>query len=276
MITNPDTNFVYLADSLRYDHKLFYRELDKIISEFYPVEVIDDTADIWARDFMPIQVSNEIFVQFDYHPDYLVKFPHLRTDQKKISYTISSKLQTFPLNIDGGNVIKGRNWVIMTDKVFKENSKYPVKQIIQWLEKLFDVEKIIWLPWNKKEDIFGHSDGIVNFYNNETVLINDYTREPEIRSVYLKILKDSKLQWIEIAYNPYDNKRMMHACGIYVNFLQVGKLIIIPVFDMKEDELVMKQFGDLYKGYELRAINSRKIAEKGGVLHCISWNIFQP
>ena len=44
--------------------------------ELYNVEYsfLDETKDIWARDFMPIQLEKDLFVSYRYNPDYLRSF----------------------------------------------------------------------------------------------------------------------------------------------------------------------------------------------------------
>ena len=46
-----------------------------------PLRTIPGTQDIWCRDYMPIQVAEDRFVQFRYAPDYLGgQYRHLRAD----------------------------------------------------------------------------------------------------------------------------------------------------------------------------------------------------
>ena len=48
-----------------------------------PIEVIPGTADIWCRDYMPIQLDQDRFCQFVYAPDYLRGYEHLITPPEK-------------------------------------------------------------------------------------------------------------------------------------------------------------------------------------------------
>ena len=71
MITDQETNFLYLADSLR---KTKYHDFSKKFEELLIKSNIKHdwligTKDIWAVDFMPIQIGKNEFIQFDYQPD---------------------------------------------------------------------------------------------------------------------------------------------------------------------------------------------------------------
>jgi agmatine deiminase len=88
-------------------------------------------------------------------------------------------------------------------------------------------------------------------------------------------LHNARLNYIEIPYNPYDNKKDKNANGIYMNFLQMQQAIIIPTFGIKEDDAVVKQFEELFKGETIATVDGNEIAYEGGILNCISWNILK-
>jgi len=59
----------------------------------------------------------------------------------------------------------------MTDKVFIENPAIQQKDLIKKLEKIFETDKIVFVPRHPL-DFTGHADGIVRFLDDSTVLIN--------------------------------------------------------------------------------------------------------
>ena len=72
MITDNQTNFLYLADTLPVKHPDFYKEFQSLVLELeVPFSLLPTTKDIWAVDYMHIQLTKERFIQFDYNPDYL-------------------------------------------------------------------------------------------------------------------------------------------------------------------------------------------------------------
>ena len=59
----------------------------------------------------------------------------------------------------------------------------------------------------------------------------------------------------------------------YINFLQVGKHIIMPIFNIEEDSIAYNYIADAFPDCTIHQIEMAEIAEEGGALHCISWNI---
>ena len=197
-------------------------------------------------------IHPEKFVQFIYNPDYLRNYKKWRNTISD-GYAICEKIDIKPsrsdIVIDGGNVVKGKNKVIMTSKIFKENSQYEEKELIRLLIEKLEVEDVIIIPQEPK-DIFGHADGMVRFLDDNTVLINDYRNEKnqEFCINFRMSLHNAKLDYISIPYNPYNNETDRDATGVYINYLRMKFCIFIPLFGLKEDDVTIKQFEELFGG----------------------------
>jgi agmatine deiminase len=50
-------------------------------------------------------------------------------------------------------------------------------------------------------------------------------------------------------------------------------VIVVPVFDMVEDEIVVKQFEKIFSNDKIVTVLSNEIALQGGILNSITWNI---
>lgn len=145
--------------------KVFERIENTLIAHNIPIELLSHTKDIWARDYMPIALSNGSFVQYNYHPDYLSEERKYQSDPALVSSNLELLITKCPLIIDGGNVVKSEKAVIMTDKVFSENSGQLSKQeVIDLLKTHFGISKIYFIPWDKDAEKYGHSDGMLRFY----------------------------------------------------------------------------------------------------------------
>jgi agmatine deiminase len=160
MITDNETNHLYLSDRLNKDYpefcKNFIAELQK--HQIEP-NILPGTKDVWAVDFMPIQINKNEFIQFRYEPDYLREYPEQRNSASEIS-RICNKIKNRDKNltnikiissniiVDGGNVVRGNDTVIMCDKVFHENPNYGFNELTGKLKKALAIEKIIFVPWN--------------------------------------------------------------------------------------------------------------------------------
>jgi agmatine deiminase len=275
LITDVQTNFLYLADNLPKKYPSFYQEFEKILIECsISYGLLPGTKDIWCRDYMPIQVADNHFVQFVYNPDYLQSKKWLKTisDTGSICESIGISPKKSNILVDGGNVVRANNSVIMCDKVFRENTHISEKQLIRELQEQLEVNQVIFIPTDSTDKI-GHADGMVRFLDDKTVLINDYSKEkPHFQLAFRLALHNAGLNWIEIPYNPYQNQKRIQANGIYINYLQMKDVVTVPVFGIEEDEAVVNQFEKLFPKSKIATVDCNSVADEGGVLNCITWN----
>ena len=276
MISDNQTNKIYFSRKLEENPKYSEtcRQIIKTLDSYsVNYEFLEKTKDIWARDYMPIQVSEDKFIEYRYDPDYLKqnKYIDSRTKPEIVCNSINLKTAKTDIILDGGNVIKSKNCVILTDKIVTENKLlYGKIELIKRLEELFEVDNVILIPWDK-ESIYGHSDGMIRFIDDETVLIH------EIYEPYKSIqqqLKQHGLKWEYLRFNgPKFNEDMWP----YINFLQTKDLILLPKLNIDEDEQAFAQIQMYYPEYAERKriilIDMTEIVKGGGALNCISWTI---
>ena len=279
MIIDPQTNFLYLADTLPLKYPEFHQRFEQLLKRCgISFSILPHTKDVWAADYMPIQVAPDHYVQFVYNPDYLrstAKWRNTITDTRKVCEAIGISPVLSPVVLDGGNVSRSSDCVILCDKLFTENPAIAEKDLIRQLQDLFEVSKIVLVP-SHLFDFTGHSDGVLRWYDRHTVLINDYTNDPTGFGLRLRMaLHNAGLSYISIPYNPYRNQSDGDATGEYINFLWMEQAIILPVFGLKEDEQAVRQFEQLFPGKIIETIPASELAANGGVLNCISWNVFQ-
>ena len=63
------TNTLYFSELLPTDAPRLWQELSAVLEEHnIPYQLLPLTKDIWAVDYMPVQVSRSEFVQFCYDP----------------------------------------------------------------------------------------------------------------------------------------------------------------------------------------------------------------
>ena len=279
MIPDNQTNFLYLADILQKKYSNFFSQFEKVLNDCnINFQLLPQTKDVWAVDYMPVQIEKDNFVQFVYNPDYLrdtVKWSKTISDVDVICKAINLSPKKSNIILDGGNVTRTTDKVILCDKIFTENPTIKETDLIKELQVLFQVDKLIFIPTHPI-DFTGHADGMVRFYDSDTVLINDYSKEDLNFQLRFRLaLHNAGLNYIEIPYNPYDNKKDDHANGEYINFLQMQQAIIIPTFGIKEDDAVVKQFEQLFAGQTIATVDGNDLANDGGILNCITWNILK-
>ena len=283
MIIDSTTNYLYFADTLPKMYPTFYTSFLKVLNECkINFELLQCTKDVWAVDYMPIQIETDKFIQFDYKPDYLYtkKERNSISDVDCICKSIGLKTIKSDIILDGGNVVRTTDKVIMCDKIiFANQKKYSRKELIKKLHELFQVDKLFFIPQDPHDEI-GHADGMVRFINENKLIVNDYTSEQEaknkqfVRAFYIA-LDNTGIEYATLPYNPYNNQKLWHANGIYINYLQMKDVIILPTFGINEDEKSKEIISKLFPNYRIETINSNEIAFGGGVLNCITWNIMK-
>jgi agmatine deiminase len=285
MITDKETNFVYFSDRIKTDKRYtsFWERLEPLLIENnISFGFIENTKDIWCRDYMPIQISEKNFVEFKFYPDYLQEpeYSSILTIQSDIKIIEDLKPTKSALIIDGGNVIKSKNAVILTEKIFIENIAYTKEEVISELKMLFKIDNILIIPMHAKSyDLSGHADGMVRFLDDNTLLVSDYSSyaltwkkkmDGALEKTGLKIITFPSVDYLE-----RNSDADFTAIGIYINFAQIGDKILFPLFGVpgEKDIQAMGLTQSLYPDCKIIPINALDIAEQGGVLNCITWNI---
>ena len=73
--------------------------------------------------------------------------------------------------------------------------------------------------------------------------------------------------------NIKDSKYPESAMGIYLNYLEVNNLIILPIFDRDEDKQVIEILKKTFPEKTIETINYNRVAQEGGLLNCTTWVI---
>lgn len=175
MIQDFQTNMVYLAHGLSHYVPVCRSLLEALHREKIHAEILPFTSSykhVWARDYMPIQIEKTLVFYYEYWPDYLQGYDGYIPNVLEIIDRLH--LDRIPVDyvLDGGNFVKCGDKVIMTDKIFQENDWIEGKELLSTLEDYLQVQIVI-IPWDRYE-IFGHSDGMVQWIDGNRVLMNNY------------------------------------------------------------------------------------------------------
>ena len=231
--------------------------------------LLPNTKDVWARDYMPAY-SNGHYVSYVYNPDYLQN----EKDKKYITDNIAEvfdlsheDVTSTKLVIDGGNVIVCDDKVIMTDKIFDENSSLSKEEVIAEIERAFSA-KLVVIPWDKEEE-FGHADGMVRYVSDNHVLINQYKDiDPEFRQKLIDALSPYFSEISELEYG----KASSSQSWAHINYLQVDNYIFVPQLGIMTDKLALEQISKVFPTSKVVPVEVKGIVKNGGALNCVSWN----
>jgi agmatine/peptidylarginine deiminase len=278
MIADWQTNKIHLSDKLYADFPEVSKRIESKLIDFgNKPEILPNTYDIWARDYMPIQIANGKYIEYRYDPDYLqgnseeIETRELKTYADIVCDTIGLRTIKTDIIIDGGNVVKSENTIILTDKVVWENERhYSEKQLIKKLHVLFEVDKVVLIPWDE-ECVYGHADGMLRFVNNEKVLISGFYEKAhdEFKKWILESLDKAKIDrdWLRVSDNEVEDNIA------YINFLQTKDLILVPALNRPEDDKAIEEISKHFPKYADRIdkVDMREIVRYDGALNCITW-----
>jgi agmatine deiminase len=278
MIADSDTNVVFVADTLVGRFPELYAGLRAILTEHcIPLRTIQGTRDVWCRDYMPIQISEDRFVQFRYAPDYLTgKHRHLRADGEiGPSLPFVRNCERSEIVLDGGNLVRWTDRVIVCDKIFEENPSWKPSDLLRALGEVLGVGEVFVIP-TEPGDVLDHSDGVVRFAAKDVVLVNDFRIvDPGYRTVMRRVLRRAGLKVVELPYLPRIGRTrgIPPAFGCYLNYLWVGRVIVVPRFGVAEDAEVVNCFRRYFPESDVHHLDCTDLSAEGGILNCATWTV---
>ena len=184
----------------------------------------------------------------------------------------------------------GKPTIIMCSKVLNENNLSKEELTDLWNQFFDNQIRLILIEWEgKDENPIGHADGMVRYITEGKVLITNYCDldDEERLSEPLKEYFDiERLHFgdVEGIKGTEMWSLLISKSWGYINFLQVGKHIIVPKLDCEElDRIAVQQiqkaFGASYK-VELIDCDMTQILENpevntnsGGGLNCLTWTL---
>lgn len=266
---------VYLSGLLKTNYPETCGRLIQILEKHHvKYAFIEGTKDIWCRDYMPIQTPSGKLIQFKYDPSYLKKnaeWEASRSDVKEVCKLNNIDAQFSDINLDGGNVLICDGRAIISDRILSENPDRDKDELVKELSQLLECEIII-IP-AENDDMTGHADGMVRFVNRNTILGNNLEAEYKYwREGMQKVIQKHGLKYINMPFFvSKDSKHPLSAVGVYVNYLEVNNLIVLPVFGREEDNQAINIIKETFPDRTVETIDYNDVAYEGGLLNCTTW-----
>ena len=283
LLSRNDGQTVYMSELLMSKFPEACKNLIAILEKYnVKYSFIKGTNDIWCRDYMPVQTASGKFIQFKYDPSYLKgkkEWEDSRSDVKKIreenEWMEKFNISESNINLDGGNVLICDGRAILSERIFTDNPQIEKEALKKELSKLLECEIII-IPALKsqKEDLTGHADGMVRFVDRNTIIGNERkTNEYQyMKDGLQKAIDTFNLTYIDVPF--FEDKDSNHpesSIGIYVNYLEVNDIIVLPVFGIEEDSRVVDIICKTFPNKQIETINYNDVAKEGGLLNCTTW-----
>ena len=209
--------------------------------------------------------------------------------------------------LEGGSIhVDGEKTCIVTEACLLSKGRNPTLNKLEIEEQLkiyLNVNKVIWIKHGIYNDETNeHVDNMCCFIKPGVVALAWTDDKDDIQYQYCmdayKTLKNSidaegrKLQIVKIKLpkpiyttledikgitkgknNAKPREVNERLAASYINYYQGDKFVIIPKFNVPEDEIALKQFKHIYKDKDVIQIESREILLGGGNIHCITMQI---
>lgn len=272
---------VYMSELLKTGYPETCERLIKILEKHHvKYAFLKGTKDIWCRDYMPIQTKSGKFVQFKYDPSYLKgkeEWEKSRSDVREVCKVNGFEPQFSEINLDGGNVLIYDDRAIISDRIFSENPGKDREELKKELSERLECKDIVIIPaYAKSYDMTGHADGMVRFVNKNTILGNRRDEESDTWKKNMQRAIDKfGLTYIEVPLitDIIDKEHPDSAIGVYVNYLEVNNLIVMPVFGREEDQKAFDIIQKAFPNKVIETIDYNDVAQEGGLLNCTTWVI---
>ena len=247
--------------------------------------------DSWMRDIAPIFYNeNEKLKSISFEFNGYGKYPDYLNDNK-ISKFISNYLniptKISDLVIEGGaityddkkNLFSTKNVIFNKNRKQKHNSEYIIKE----LKLLFDLNYIFLFENGLMEDdTDGHVDNLLcPIGKNQYLIATTHKLDPNYeileknKTDLIKFFKDTN-QTFDLIEVPLPTRKKINNKNIissYINFYFSKNKIILPKFNVKEDNEVKLTFEKLFPNREIMMLETENINYGGGNIHCITMNV---
>jgi agmatine deiminase len=247
--------------------------------------------DSWMRDIAPIFYNeNEKLKSISFEFNGYGKYPDYLNDNK-ISKFISNYLniptKISDLVIEGGaityddkkNLFSTKNVIFNKNRKQKHNSEYIIKE----LKFLFDLNYIFLFENGLMEDdTDGHVDNLLcPIGKNQYLIATTHKLDPNYeileknKADLIKFFRDTN-QTFDLIEVPLPTRKKINNKNIissYINFYFSKNKIILPKFNVKEDNEVKLTFEKLFPNREIMMLETENINYGGGNIHCITMNV---
>ena len=247
--------------------------------------------DSWMRDIAPIFYNeNEKLKSISFEFNGYGKYPDYLNDNK-ISKFISNYLniptKISDLVIEGGaityddkkNLFSTKNVIFNKNRKQKHNSEH----IINELKLLFDLNYIFLFENGLMEDdTDGHVDNLLcPIGKNQYLIATTHKLDPNYeileknKADLIKFFRDTN-QTFDLIEVPLPTRKKINNKNIissYINFYFSKNKIILPKFNVKEDNDVKLIFEKLFPNREIMMLETENINYGGGNIHCITMNV---
>ena len=256
--------------------------------------------DIWARDCGPIYVfdedGNPVITNWKFN-SWGEKYPPFDADDALPDYFAGYFNQPqikSDMVLEGGSIdVNGKGTLLTTESVLlnpNRNPNFTKQEIKKSLKKHLGVRHIIWLKSGLEgDDTDGHIDDLTRFVSPTKVvtMVTDDKSDVNYKRLLenLDILKsavDQDGNLLEIIELPMPLTKTDEATvdgseyvpASYANFYIANNQVLLPLYDDRYDEMVIKLFQKLFLNHKITGIPCADLVWGQGSIHCITQQLY--
>lgn len=248
-----------------------------------------DTNDTWIRDYGAIDIFKNDKLQalnftFNAWGNKYESSLDNEVNEKLFSLKFKENLQNLDFILEGGSIDFNGKGVMLTTTtcLLNDNRNKLSKEILdKKLKEIFGLKDIIWLEngFIKGDDTDSHVDTLARFIDENTIA---YSICEDKNDENYECLKAMEKELLKINFNLlplplpkpiyYKEKRLG---ATYANFVFVNNALIVPVYDDKNDELVMQNLQKALPTKKIIPVNAKVFIRENGSLHCSCQNRYK-
>lgn len=248
-----------------------------------------DTNDTWIRDYGAIDIFKNDKLQalnftFNAWGNKYESSLDNEVNEKLFSLKFKENLQNLDFILEGGSIDFNGKGVMLTTTtcLLNDNRNKLSKEILdKKLKEIFGLKDIIWLEngFIKGDDTDSHVDTLARFIDENTIAYsicedkNDENYEC-LKAMEKELLKTNfNLLPLPLPKPIYYKEKRLGAT--YANFVFVNNALIVPVYDDKNDELIMQNLQKALPTKKIIPVNAKVFIRENGSLHCSCQNRYK-
>ncbi len=250
--------------------------------------------DTWARDHGGITIEEDgkpAILDFVFN-GWGLKFPacfdNLITRAIQDQYSVfNAPIRHGGLVLEGGSLESdGQGTLLTTAECLLSPNRNPhlsKEEIEAQLKDLFGLDRVLWLNhgYLAGDDTDAHIDTLARLCDPETIAYVQCTDEEDEHYTVLQAMETELKAFRTAAGKPYRlvPLPMADACydydgqrlpATYANFLIINGAVLMPVYDVSQDEAALAAIATCFPDREIIAIDCQSLILQHGSLHCVT------
>ena len=295
--------FIRIAQAIAYGQAVYIicKDKNKIASMFCSARNLTfieiTTNDTWVRDYGYISVfENDEKKLLDFTFDgWGGKFEasldnRVNSVLHQKGYMGITPLTNINFVLEGGSIESdGEGTILTTTQCLcnpNRNAGLSKEEVEVKLKAYLGATRILWLDhgYLAGDDTDSHIDTLARFVNKSTIAYVKCDNKKDEHYAALKKMENQLKTFTTTEGEPYTlvplpmtdaicNRRGDRLPATYANFLICNDALLYPTYSDKHDKIAHEIFSDLFPEKEIIPINSLKLIEQGGSLHCSTMQV---